>query len=127
MDKKISFGLATLAVVAVIGAGSVALAAGNGYANFRSVMGNRAQAINEKNFDRFSEMHRLMADGDYQGAQKIRTELGLGRGRGNGGGCPIMGGGRGQGRVGGCPMADGQDFVDKNNNGICDYMENLNK
>lgn len=116
MDKKIVLALGALAAVVVIGAGSAVLAANNGYANFRATMGNRAQAVNEQNFDRYSEMHRLMANGDYQGAQKIRTELGLGRGRGNGAGCPMMGGG--QGRAGGCPMANGQGFVDKDNDGV---------
>lgn len=129
MNNKI---LVTSLVVGafVIGAGSIALAATSNYQGFRSMMGNRAPKVTEQNFDRFAEMQKMMADGDYAGAQKVRTELGLGQG--NGGGCPMRnGGGRGQGaRIGGCPMANGGQgggagFVDKNNNGICDLHENL--
>jgi|GEM_PF-3820526 len=126
MNKKIIVG-GLMAAVLLVGAGSIALAAGSNYSGFRAMMGNRAPLVNQQNFDRFNEMHQLMLNGDYAGAQKIRTELGLGRGRGgNGGGCPMLNGqGRGHGQGAGCPMANGQGFVDKNNNGICDYMENL--
>jgi len=33
--------------------------------------------INQDNFDKFAEMHQLMLNGDIEGAQAIRDELGL--------------------------------------------------
>ena len=130
MNNKIIIGSLVAATV-IIGLGSVAWAASNNYAGFRAMMGNRAPLVTEKNFDRFTQMQRNMVDGNYAEAQKIRTELGLGQGRGNGGGCPMHNGarqGRGRGQAGGCPMANGgrdANFVDANNNGVCDHMENL--
>jgi len=40
--------------------------------------------INEGNFAKFAEMHKLMTQGKFQEANKIRAELGLGQGQGNG-------------------------------------------
>lgn len=117
-------------LLAGLGAGILALAAtgayaaSSGYEAWRAAMGDRngraAQVVTEKNFDRFSEMHRLMAEGKYDEAQKVRTELGLGQGQGRGkaGGC-----GMAAGRQGGCGMRDGGGFVDANKNGICDRAE----
>lgn len=42
--------------------------------------GQVTKVINEDNFARFSEMHRLMLEGRYGEANKIRDELGLGQG-----------------------------------------------
>lgn len=113
----------------VIGATSIALAATSNYQGFRSAMGDRAPKVTEQNFDRYTQMQKMMVDGDYAGAQKVRTELGLGQGQGNGGGCQMK---NKTGNGGGCSKANGArtgaahtGFVDKNNNGICDTQENL--
>lgn len=78
----------------------------NDYNAWKSLMNGRGrvtQVINEGNFARFSEMHRLMLEGKYDDANRIREELGLrGQNRnqdGNGNcGCP---GGGGYGRKSG--------------------------
>ena len=44
------------------------------------------QVVNEGNFARFAEMHRLRLDGKTDEANQIRTELGLGLGNGSGDG-----------------------------------------
>lgn len=46
--------------------------------------GRVTQVVNEGNFARFAEMHRLNLAGDTEGATKIRTELGLGLRDGSG-------------------------------------------
>lgn len=62
----------------------------NNYNAWKELMNGRgriAEVINEGNFARFSEMHRLMLEGKYDEANQIREELGLGQGkfkRGNG-------------------------------------------
>jgi len=52
--------------------------------------GRVTQVINEGNFARFAEMHKLMLEGKTEEAAKIRAELGLGlkngSGQGNGAG-----------------------------------------
>jgi len=115
---KKTYLLAALGIgILVVSATSVAFAANNNYGAWRTMMGNNggraASAVTEKNFDQFNKMHELMAGGDYAGAQKIRADLGLGQGRGNGGGCPMRNSGAGR----------GVNFVDANNNGICDRLE----
>ncbi|KKR44778.1 MAG: hypothetical protein UX02_C0002G0071 [Candidatus Moranbacteria bacterium GW2011_GWC1_45_18] len=52
----------------------------NDYNAWKSLMNGRGrvtEAINEGNFAKFSEMHRLMLDGKYDEANQIREELGL--------------------------------------------------
>lgn len=46
--------------------------------------GRVTQVVNEGNFARFAEMHRLNLAGDTEGAAKIRAELGLGLRNGSG-------------------------------------------
>lgn len=46
--------------------------------------GRVGQVINEGNFARFSEMHKLMLEGKTEEANSIRTELGLGLQNGSG-------------------------------------------
>lgn len=63
--------------------------ANNDYAAWKDLMQGRGrvtQVINQDNFARFAEAHRLAENGDLAGAQKIRTELGLGLRNGSGNG-----------------------------------------
>ena len=46
--------------------------------------GRVTQVVNEGNFSKFSEMHKLMLEGKTDEANKIRTELGLGLRDGSG-------------------------------------------
>lgn len=46
--------------------------------------GRVTQVINEGNFESFAQMHQLMLEGDTEGANQIRAELGLGQGNGFG-------------------------------------------
>ncbi len=131
MKKKYLLAGLGVGVMALLAA-SVAYAAGNNYEAWRSVIGNNggraASAVTEQNFDRFTKMHQLMAEGNYIEAQKIRTELGLGQGRGKGGagGCGMKNSASGQN--GGCRMNNGgtgksANFIDADKNGICDHAE----
>jgi len=65
----------------------------NDYNAWKELMGGRgrvSQVINEENFPRFAEAHRLALEGKTEEATKIRQELGLGlqdgSGKGIGGG-----------------------------------------
>lgn len=63
------------------------------YAKWKEIIDSRPKItdyVNEGNFDRFAEMHKLMKEGDFEGAQEIREELGLPDGMGMGRG-PGMG------------------------------------
>lgn len=114
-----------------------AYAANNSYEAFRAMMGDKggraAGSVNEQNFEQFNQMHRLMADGKYDEARKIGQELGMmGQRRGGSsiGGCPMHNGNGNGAPTGNCPMRKdgagrGAGFVDKNNNGICDFHENI--
>lgn len=130
MNKKVL--LASLIAVVVLLAGvSISWAANNNYSAFRSFMGERASQVNEDNFNQFTQMQESMINGDYSEAQKIRTELGLGQGNRNSGGCggcAMRNNDDGGNKKRGCSMAaeKGSKFVDENNNGICDFRENLN-
>ena len=56
----------------------------NDYQAWKNLMSGRgrvAQVINEGNFARFAEAHRLAKAGKIEEARKIREELGLGLGR----------------------------------------------
>lgn len=58
----------------------------NDYNLWKSQMQGRGRMmdfINENNFSRFAEMHRLMNAGKYDEARKIRAELGMGNGAGH--------------------------------------------
>jgi len=46
--------------------------------------GRVTQVVNEENFSKFAEMHKLMLEGKTDEANKIRTELGLGLRDGSG-------------------------------------------
>ena len=69
----------------------------NDYLAWKNPMQNQGrvtQVINENNFAKFAEAHRLVEKGDLEGAKKIRQELGLGLKNGSGQG---MGNGFGKG------------------------------
>lgn len=120
MNKKVIIG-SLVAVVAILGTATIAWASTGNYQNWRSVMGNRATNVTEANFGQFQQMQQLMASGDYAGAQKIRTELGLGQGRSGGGAGCGMHQGAGNGTGTGCQGGDRKNFVDENKDGICDH------
>lgn len=46
--------------------------------------GRVIEMVNEENFARFAEAHKLAAEGDLEGSKKIREELGLGLRNGSG-------------------------------------------
>lgn len=65
----------------------------NDYNSWKELMegkGRVSEVVNEGNFSRFAEAHRLSQEGNSEEALKIRQELGLGlrngTGRGEGGG-----------------------------------------
>jgi hypothetical protein len=60
--------------------------------------GRVKDVINEGNFARFAEAHKLMLEGKTDEASQIRAELGLGQKNGSGQGQCGEGQGRGQGR-----------------------------
>lgn len=59
----------------------------NDYNAWKELMQGRGrvtQVVNEGNFSRFAEMHKLMLEGNAEEANKIRTELRLGLRNGSG-------------------------------------------
>lgn len=79
----------------------------NDYNAWKNLMGGRgrvSQLINEENFPRFAEAHRLTLEGKTEEAAKIREELGLGLQNGSGKGMGGCGGSQGTGSCQGCPM-----------------------
>lgn len=123
-DKIIGFGAGAIAIV-LLGGASLAMAAESPFTAWQKNNANRGQAaqkINEANFSRFSEMHKLTSEGKYDEAAKIRTELGLGQGQGKGRGADCS-----RSADGTCAKSGqhGQrtNFVDQDKNGICDKLE----
>lgn len=49
----------------------------NAWKNLMNGRGRVLQVVNEQNFNRFAEAHKLAMQGDYDDADKIREELGL--------------------------------------------------
>ena len=102
----------------------------NDYDAWKEQMNGRgrvSEVINEDNFVKFAEAHRLAEEGRYDEADKIREELGLKTRNGErvGGGYGNRGG-RGYGRMNNENRGQNQggNFVDANEDGTCD---NLNK
>ncbi len=102
----------------------------NDYNAWKEQMNGRgrvSEVINEENFAKFAEAHRLADEGKYDEADQIREELGLrtrdgkrmGAGYGNRDG-------RGHGRMNNEDRGQnrGGNFVDADGDGTCD---NLNK
>ncbi|KKP78425.1 MAG: hypothetical protein A2271_05135 [Candidatus Moranbacteria bacterium RIFOXYA12_FULL_35_19] len=67
----------------------------NAWKELMAGRGRATQVINEGNFSRFAEAHKLALEGKMDEAKKIRTELGLGLRNGDGQG-------RGMGRGANC-------------------------
>jgi hypothetical protein len=90
----------------------------NDYAAWKNLMngkGRVSEVVNEGNFNRFAEAHKLTEEGKNDEANKIRQELGLGQGGKNGRGNDNGQGRRGQNRNG--------NFVDANRDGKCDRTQ----
>lgn len=85
----------------------------NAWKNLMNGKGRVTKVVNEGNFNRFAEVHKLMEEGKTDEANKIRQELGLGQGGGQGKG--MYSGQRGQKR--------GGNFVDANGDGKCDQLQ----
>lgn len=85
----------------------------NNYTKWKELMGDKGatKKINEGNFSKFSEAHKLMLEGKTNEANEIRKELGLGTGSGK---SHNSGRERGQNK--------GGNFVDENKDGVCDKM-----
>jgi len=107
--------------------------ANNDYQAWKKLMeqnqfqGRVMSVVNEQNFAKFAEAHRLSEEGKYAEADQIRAELGLRTQDGQRAGMGQnkqgrgTGVGQGQGRIGGGGC--GQAFVDANNDGICDRLQ----
>ena len=68
------------------------------YAKWKEIIDSRPKItdyVNESNFDRFTEMHKLMQEGDFEGAKAIHDELGLPDDMGKGMGAGMGKGGKG--------------------------------
>lgn len=74
------------------------------------------QVINEDNFDKYAELHKAALAGDTETVNAIRAELGLGQGSMKQGSGRMSGSGTGSGNR----QGTGQNFIDANNDGICD-------
>lgn len=85
--------------------------------------GRVTEIITADNFAQFKEAHRLGLSGDTAGADAIRAELGLRTSNGEKGGHGYgksEGRGRGQGENRG--QNKGGNFIDANNDGMCDSL-----
>jgi hypothetical protein len=98
----------------------------NSWKELMSGKGRVTQIINETNFTKFAEAHKLAVNGDVAGASTIRAELGLGQGSkgkgmktGNGQG---QSKGRGMNNSGARGQNIGGSFVDANGDGTCDNL-----
>lgn len=96
------------------------------YAAWSELMGDRPHSdlVTEDNFDRFVEMSRLFHEGDVEGANAIREELGLpDRGLHRGRMMQGKGPGFGQHRGWGKGEGNGPRFEDRNGDGYCDRLD----
>jgi non-ribosomal peptide synthetase component E (peptide arylation enzyme) len=71
--------------------------------------------MSEEDLEKMSEMHELMINGEYEEALRIKDDLRMGQ---------IMRRGMGQ-RHGSRANTNMPNFVDANNDGLCDHMENI--
>jgi hypothetical protein len=103
----------------------------NDYATWRAEMeknsrrGRVLDVVNQDNFARFAEAHRLGVNGQTEEADAIRAELGLRGSKGermNKGYGNKQGQGNGQGRGEHRGQNQGGNFVDANGDGTCDNL-----
>jgi len=98
----------------------------NDYESWKNTMtenkrhGRIMNIVNEDNFAKFSEMRQLRIDGDTEGANAIRAELGLGQGQ------MRRAGAKGNHRSGSNGSERGQNsgggFIDVDGDGDCDNL-----
>ncbi|HLD28003.1 MAG TPA: hypothetical protein VJB67_00100 [Patescibacteria group bacterium] len=134
--KGLIFGLGLSAIILTAGVASVGAFGGNSgdpksqidpqrhqaiitatengdYQAWSEAVGDRGhitEVITQDNFDQFVRMHQLIKDGDYEGANQIRAELGL-QSRGP----KVMGFGR--------FFNHSDGFTDSNGDGVCDHAD----
>jgi hypothetical protein len=84
------------------------------------MQGRMFQVINAENFDKYVEMHKANLAGDTVRSDAIKVELGLGQGM------QKHGNSQGKGMHKGTNLENGlgQNFVDANNDGLCDNARN---
>ena len=116
-NKGIILGVFSLAVIGTIAYGVGAFAS---QTQGRGMMGQFGsnKAVSQQDSARFTQMHNLMVEGKFDEANAIRADLGLGQGGGRG-----MMSGRAAGNQGQRGQNRGGNFVDANNDGICDHMQ----
>jgi hypothetical protein len=85
--------------------------------------GRMFQVINAENFDQYVELHNANVAGDTAKADAIKAELGLGQGMQKHGN--MQGKGMHKGTNSG--SGPGQNFIDANNDGLCDTCGNTRK
>lgn len=90
----------------------------NAWKELMSGKGRIMQVVSESNFVKFAEAHELAENGDIEGAQAIRAELGLGQGSRNHG----MRGGKGMHNFGARGQNAGGNFIDANGDRNCDNL-----
>jgi Cu/Ag efflux protein CusF len=86
----------------------------NNFASFEDRaerMQNFHANMNEGDLEKMTQMHELMANGEFEEALEIKDHLGMGQGMGQ------RHGNRARGTM--------PNFVDSNNNGLCDHMEDI--
>lgn len=84
----------------------------NAWADLMEGKGRVTQVVNEQNFYRFAEAHKLGEEGNYTAADEIRQELGLKTSNGEAVGAGYMGGNgqsKGQGQGLGSGMGSGKN------------------
>ena len=82
------------------------------------------QIVNEDNFHLFAQAHTAAQEGDYELAQQLRSELGLNNGNGPRDGTGYKSGNQGHQKGMRYSQGSGQkmNYVDSNNDGVCDNM-----
>jgi hypothetical protein len=94
------------------------------YAAWAELVGDRpvAEQVTAENFALYAEMHQKFQDGDREGAQELREQLGLPE-RGPKGERHKRGRGHRQGLRHGLRDGEGLRFQDRNGDGYCDHLD----
>lgn len=85
----------------------------NNYEDRAERMKSFHENLSEEELEKMSQMHELMINGEYEAAAEMHSELKIGPRHMNAGHMNA----RARGNMPG--------FVDKNNNGLCDNIENI--